>query len=311
MKRLFWSWAGKVGGTSFLSWLRPDLKIFRIYSSDFNNISSDDLLERLISSDLVYIHGLMLPIYQKIGRQNWDYFLKDSARLAFIRNPIDRFESMWRSSYDPKRKSKIIPMPPMLKYSDDNDINSDNFKFSRAYEQNESEKISINQFLDLWLELYINKSTDLLKLTEQDYAGLNPDLSRYQSFTFNKHNYFNSLYLFRQNLQLTEINVNFSDSFFTSPRNNIDFLIPTETINQYFSVLFKKNEFMNNLLRKDLRNKTSEELYTYFAESSVNIFPSNEKDAKNTLNPKNRYVYSLLNKLDFVSWNSAIETCRK
>ena len=310
MKRLFWSWAGKVGGTSFLSWLRPDLKIFRIYNSDLITRYSDDLFKNLISADLVYLHGLGIPIYEKIGRHNWEYFLKDSGRLAFIRNPIDRFESMWRSSYDPKRKSKIIPMPPILKYSNDNGVDSDNFKFLRAYEQNESERISINEFLDLWLELYNNKSTSLLSLSEQDYAGINPHLSKYKSLTFKKFNYNDYSYLFNQNLQFKEINANFSDSFFTSPRDGFDFLVPTENINQYLSVLFKKNKFMNNLLRKDLQRKTTEELHTYFAKESVNFSPSNNKNTTNTLNPKNRYVYSLLNKLDFVAWNSAMEACR-
>lgn len=304
MKRLFFSWTAKVGGTSLLSWINPNVKIFALDLSTYKNNSAQELLDKIYSADIVFIHGHRIPLYKKIGQLNWENFLSDTLRLAFIRNPINRFESIWRSSYEPSRKSKIIPSPPIPKFEKDE---MGNLVFIPAHEQDEDKQISINEFLDLWFDLYKH---DLLHLVRPKFKDLEEyNVNKRSSSTLDIHSYFNSDYLFNRNLQFGEIYWNLGDSFFNNPRKNYDILLPSEKINQSLSRLFSENSFMNSLLKTELQSKSSEELFKYFTSKSVNIYPEAQKVHKNTLNAKNRYIYSMLNKLDFMAWNTAIKEC--
>ncbi len=306
-KRLFFRHIVKTGGMWLREKFRDDLKIISDPHLPLKNNPSKESLNEFINqineADIVIFHANTLEVNYFIELIKYVPDLYSNAiRLSIIRDPINHLESNWSYALQEK-KEWVIPHVPHLNIKGNYQTPE---LFGSYHTELEKNRISINEYIELYSEVY-EKKIDLN--LEYGYAdGINIEEGQFFHWDYHKsYNIMMKKAFFNNNTQVKEIVSCFGSDFLNKPRGRYeDILFTTELISQSFALEVIENKNFKYFTKYYKDNISYSDLQNNEAERPINPTSTKFKNESNSnLNAINRYKFFIINRLDYACWEAA------
>ena len=304
MKRLIFMHIGRTGGSSMMKWLNPGMKLF-IFAPDKLKPGKEGIesaWKQMRESQIIQIHGGP-NLMQYIGADRWNNLLSESIRLCIIRNPIDQYESIWRSAFD-RRSPTYLPFVPSAVQAPKPGGN--NINLGCYFTQKESGRVDINEWFDLAHEIK-HGGLNLTHQTPEEISHMSPYFNnRYDEFIES---------IFAQNICQNKhyytIVHNIGYDFIHSPRSReSDIFFASEILNESFAHFVANNiKFRQFTKYHSQPNITASQVIEDISKKVYNNTKSLKDNNDISLSASNRYKFFLDNRIDFTLWQSVIEYC--
>lgn len=313
--KLIWHHNNRTGGTTMESLWHPDIDIFHCDKNAYKK-GEEYNYKRIQEADIVHLHSNgICPLfvrYFKKKPEQWQNLLSQSLRLSVVREPISKFESEW-GSYVERKNGKMLPHVPNFNLDALNSKQSADLDVSGFYHnQDKSCQLNINQWMEVYRDIHGTKlpSPNFDFKSEYKSNGLNEVSPFYnggwlsEGWSQNTMNFF-----LGTNRQYTGMAQNLCEDFILKPRKPflIDILLANENLDMSLAGLVYANKtFKEYTIFRDRDNSLQEiheTIKSLRTHSRSSQFKSNSEFK---LSSVNRQAFYLLNRKEYILWQSAM-----
>ena len=314
MKKLIWHHNNRTGGTTIENLWRDDIDIFHCDKNAYRQGAQYNY-QRINEADIVHLHSNgICPLYARyyVGNESaWNKLISERMRMSVIRDPISKFESEW-GSYNERKNGKMLPHVPNFHLDALNSPDANNMNASGFYlGQNKDSQISIND----WIQVYCDHHLHGLPGSEFDVSNMfskshvENTSSPFFSNTFTEAYGANAMRFFlTRNRQYLGLESNLSSEFILNPRIPFaqDILIANENLDGSLAALICTNKSIRNLSIFRNKNLSYGDVLHEIKGLRTHSRSQKFKDGDSfKLNSLNRQRFYMLNRKEFVLWQSA------